>query len=225
MKPTGAIGAIIVTRERVALYVDGLNLYYGMLSGGMTRYLWLDAGRLAERLSLPNQRVVAAKYFTTRLVELGVRKHLARPQGIHLQALQSTERVTVIEGEFFEKVGVCHSCGKEWTTYEEKMTDVNIGIELVCDAEDDAFDTALLASADGDLTGPVERVLSRHPRKRIVVGFPPRRWSESLRNAASAHFKIGRTSLRASQLPDKVVSENGYVLQRPGEWSRPGCSS
>ena len=36
------------------------------------------------------------------------------------------------------------------------MTDVNIAVELLCDAHADAFDTAILLSADGDLTGAVQ---------------------------------------------------------------------
>ena len=32
----------------------------------------------------------------------------------------------------------------KWQTYEEKMTDVNIAVELLGDAQDDVFDTAII---------------------------------------------------------------------------------
>lgn len=43
------------------MYVDGFNLFYGSLKG--TPYRWLDLHRLAD-LMLPDQDVVAVKYFT-----------------------------------------------------------------------------------------------------------------------------------------------------------------
>lgn len=49
------------------------------------------------------------------------------------------------------------------TSYEEKMTDVNIAVELLGDAQDDAFDTAIIISGDSDLTPPVRATLSRYP--------------------------------------------------------------
>ena len=36
---------------RVAAYVDGFNLYFGMRSRGMRRYYWLDPGMLAAALA------------------------------------------------------------------------------------------------------------------------------------------------------------------------------
>ena len=46
------------------VYVDGFNLYYGSLK--RTPYKWLDLGRLCARM-LPNDRVIAIKYYTARI--------------------------------------------------------------------------------------------------------------------------------------------------------------
>ena len=35
--------------RRVAVYVDGFNLYYGLRSKGWRRYYWLDLHRLSEQ--------------------------------------------------------------------------------------------------------------------------------------------------------------------------------
>jgi hypothetical protein len=51
---------------RVAVYVDGRNLYYGLKSRGWRRYYWLDLRRLAENLLRPSQRLTAVRYFTAR---------------------------------------------------------------------------------------------------------------------------------------------------------------
>ena len=98
------------------------------------------------------------------------------------------------------------------------MTEVNLGIELISDAAEDMFDVAIMISGDGDLTGPVEKVLTRYPAKRVVVAFLPNRSSKSLKNAASAYFSIGRNVLRDSQLPDVIHTRDGIQLRRPAEW-------
>ena len=49
--------------ERVATYIDGFNLYYGIRAGGR-RHLWLDVEGLALSLLKPNQQLVAVRYFT-----------------------------------------------------------------------------------------------------------------------------------------------------------------
>ena len=38
------------------------------------------------------------------------------------------------------------------------MTDVNVAIELLGDAQDDVFDAAIIVSADSDLTTPASAV-------------------------------------------------------------------
>ena len=40
------------------------------------------------------------------------------------------------------------------------MTDVNMAVELLSDAQDDEYDVAILVSADSDLAGPIEAVRS-----------------------------------------------------------------
>ena len=98
------------------------------------------------------------------------------------------------------------------------MTDVNIAVELLSDAQDDLFDTAVVISGDGDLASPVRTVSERYPEKRAVIAFPPGRHSAGLRKAAAAFFTIGRDALRDSQFPEHVAKADGYVLMRPAGW-------
>ena len=200
------------------VYVDGMNLYYGILATGIPRYLWVDIQGLSQSLLHPDQRLVGVKYYMSRFVSDGQVAGLVNPQRDHFKALETLAGLEVVEGKFQSKMGKCRRCGNEWQSYEEKMTDVNIAVEMVCDAEDDIFDAALLVSGDGDLTGPVSRVLSRHPEKRVVVAFPPKRRSDSLTGAASAYFHIRPRHLRNSQLPDRLHAVDGYPLRCPAEW-------
>lgn len=97
------------------------------------------------------------------------------------------------------------------------MTDVNIAVEMLGDAADDAFDTAILISAASDLVGPVRAVRERHG-KRVVVAFPPERESRHLRREADAAFVIGDAVIHQSQLPERMPGPNGRVLSRPERW-------
>ena len=99
------------------------------------------------------------------------------------------------------------------------MTDVNIAVELLGDAQDDAFDAAILVSADGDLAGPLLALKKRYPAKPVRVAFPPKRNSMGLINAASAHFTIGRRRFHDNQLPPRITKADGFVLERPPGWA------
>jgi hypothetical protein len=79
------------------------------------------------------------------------------------------------------------------------------------------FDTALLISADGDLTTPVKHI-SKTVGKRIIVVYPPDRRSFTLENVATAHIFLGRGHLANNQFPLQVKKANGFILNRPAAW-------
>lgn len=206
-------------RQRVAVYVDGLNLYYGLKSRGWRRYYWLDLRRLAERLLRPGQLLTMVRYFTARFEpQTGDPERHIR-QDTYLQALETLSDLTIQYGHHLPKFGICRQCGATWETFEEKMTDVNIAMALLGDAQHDAFDTAMIISADSDLAGPVNAIRQGYPGKRVLVAFPPNRNSELLRRCATATFTIGRRVISDSQLPPQVVKSNGYVLNKPPRWN------
>ena len=202
--------------RRVMVYVDGFNLYYGMKSKGWRRFYWVDLAALSTRLLRDDQALVGVRYFTARIS--GSQREKERRQATYLQALVTLPNLTIHYGHFLRKIRKCTNCGTVWLVHEEKMTDVNISVKLLGDAQDDTFDTALVVSGDSDLAGPVEEVLARYAGKRVIVVFPPGRHSERLRRAASGAFTLGRKLLKDSQLPDKVAGTHGSVVARPDRW-------
>ena len=205
--------------ERVIVYVDGFNLYYGLKSKGWQRYYWLDVRRLGENLLLPGQVLVAVRYFTARISPRLGSPSKSKRQATFLEALETRSDLHIYYGHYLAKERHCRECGAEWITYEEKMTDVNIAVELLSDAQDDAFDIAIIISGDSDLTPPVRATLERYPERRVIVASPPSRHSSQLADAATAAFSIGRKKLKDSQLPDEVVKPGGFVLRRPTQWN------
>jgi len=213
--------------QRVICYIDGFNLYFGLRSKGWRQYYWLDVGGLARRLLLPGQTLVFTKYFTARIAGGGAGDDARRAarqeakrkrQSDFLEALGTLPDFAIFEGHFLRKPVRCRSCGGTWDHHEEKMTDVKIATELLKDAFQDGFDTALLISADSDLVPPVLTVREFFPEKRIVAAFPPERTSAQLKRAVSASFTIGRAKLKQSQFPDRITKPDGYTLSRPGCW-------
>ena len=205
--------------QRVIVYIDGFNLYYGLRAAGLQRYYWLNLRRLAENLLRPGQTLAAARYFSARVLPDSTNPNKPARQQTYLDALETLPDLRIHYGYFLPKPRSCAACGAQWTTYEEKMTDVNIAVELLGDAQEDAFDTAVIVSADSDLAGPVRRIRQRHPRKNVVIAFPPKRRSFRLAEEATATFPIWRKTLSDSVFPDRVVKADGHVISRPTGWA------
>ena len=218
MAVAGGQHSSIELDTRVVVYIDGFNLYYGMRSRGWRRYYWLDLRRLAGRLLRRGQTLAEVKYFTARVIPDAGSEDKARRQNTYLEALATLADVDIHYGYYLPKMQRCSDCGATWQAYEEKMTDVNIAVELLSDAYDDRFDTAIVISADSDLARPITTIRERFPGKRVVVAFPPNRVSKLLRSVATASFTLGHGVLNSSQFPERVLADGGRVLIRPGRW-------
>lgn len=201
--------------ERVVAYVDGYNLYYGLRSKGWKRFYWLNIQMLARQFLKPNQTLVTTKYFTTVVKQPEDKR---RRQQVFLDALQTIPNFQVHYGQFLSETIVCRRCGHAYTTHHEKMTDVNISVEMMADAAQDKFDTALLVSADSDLAGVVETVQNLFRPKRVIIVLPPDRNSFALKKVANGTLHIGHVELAKSLFPEQITGRDGIVLRRPKEW-------
>jgi uncharacterized LabA/DUF88 family protein len=201
--------------QRVIAYIDGFNLYFGLKAGGWRDLYWVNIDALSARLLKPDQQLVRVNYFTSRI---SGPPDKARRQARFIEALETLPSCRVHYGHFLTNARSCRRCGFTEQIPTEKMTDVNIAVELLTDAFQNGFDTALLVSADSDLTAPLQAVRRLFPAKRVIVALPPQRFSAMLRRAAHGYIHIERSHLAASQFPDRVVKPDGYVLHRPKEW-------
>jgi len=201
--------------DRVIAYIDGFNLYFGMRERGWYKYYWLDLSKLVQDILSPGQTLQRVKYFTARVK---APKAKAKRQNTYLEALGTLPTVKRYYGHYLSDDIVCNKCGNTWKTHHEKMTDVNIAVQMMLDGFRDRLDAALLVSADSDLVGPIRAVQNLPSPKRVVVAFPPERRSHMLKKTANGYLVIGENSLRKSQFPDQVTKPDGFVLQRPSTW-------
>jgi uncharacterized LabA/DUF88 family protein len=197
-----------VSKRRVAVYIDGFNLYFGLVARGWRKYLWLDLEKFAASLILTNQMLVHIKYFTSR-ISGPVSKQ--RRQSIFLDALATLPGVSIYYGRYQNDTKACPACKALVDTPHEKKTDVNIATEMLVDAFQGAFDTAILVTADSDLTAPIVSIRRLFPDKAVVVAFPPKRSSDELKRVASAFFTIARPKFASSQFPDKGEWLKGWA--------------
>jgi len=201
--------------QNVIVYVDGFNLYFGLRSKGWKSYYWLNLVTLSSKLLKPEQNLVKTKYFTSFI---SVPPDKQRRQKTFIEALETLPEIQIFYGKYQSNDVKCTKCENVMFKPNEKMTDVNIAVEMLTDAFLNKFDVAILISADSDLTGPIMKIRNLFPDKQVIVAFPPERFSYELQKFANATFIIGRKKLSESIFPDEVTKPDGYILRRPERW-------
>ena len=87
--------------ERVSVYVDGFNLYYGLRARGWRRYYWLDLRRMSENLLRPYQTLVSVRYFTAEISPEPDDPAKKRRQEVYLEALLTLPNLNIHMDTFF----------------------------------------------------------------------------------------------------------------------------
>ena len=49
-------------KNKVVVYIDGFNLYFGMVEAGFNNCKWLNIEKLVQSYLTPNQHLVAIKF-------------------------------------------------------------------------------------------------------------------------------------------------------------------
>jgi uncharacterized LabA/DUF88 family protein len=202
-----------VKKERVIVYIDGFNLYFGMTSK-YKNTRWLDLISLAQNVLKPTQELVEVRYYTAMISNNDSK---VKRQVTYIDALRNSG-VLITLGHYKRKKKSCRSCRSTWFTHEEKMTDVNISVDLLKHAMEDKYDAAMLISGDSDLVPPIIAVHSSFPKKRVFVAFPPNRANDDVRRVAKGYFTLGRKTLIDNQFDETIVLSDGNDLKKPNDW-------
>lgn len=149
--------------ERIAILVDGSNLYHYLRELKLTGLAEFDYKAFAQLLAR-GRIVVSSTYYIGKVRSHGDAKgeELRRWQQRLVAHLQNSGW-TVEYGHMMEHNGV----------FQEKGVDVHIAVDLLTGAYENRFDTALLVSSDTDLIPAIHGV--KRKGKRIeYIGFAHR---------------------------------------------------
>lgn len=200
--------------RKVNFYFDGFNFYYGLRSNGWRKYYWLDVVKFCTKFLRPDQELGTVYYFTATPKNSGKKDR----QDLFFSANRLNPKFKLIFGKYIQKR--VRFGGQEFTTYEEKQTDVNIAVEMIRNVIQNKNDISILISADSDLLPPINLIRELDPHHKIFTYFPPKRFSTDLRLNSDAIIKLSRYEHRfkKSLLPDEITLPNSYIIRRPDNW-------
>lgn len=216
---------------KTIVYVDGFNLFYGLLRG--TPNMWLDLDSFVRSLLTDDYDIVKIKYFTARVRGESIDTISVHDQYCYLLALAENPVVKIVEGYYrryrakmpFAKEP-CKSCNK--VTYatvwkvEEKKSDVNIAVEMTSDAYENRADAFVLVSGDADHAAALSAVRRRLGKKTVVFN-PHVGECVELRKLSTYYRNIPRDLPAKCQLPYEVTLANGRTIRRPAAWASGGA--
>lgn len=227
---------------RTHVYIDGFNLYYGLLRG--TPWKWLNLEVLFDAL-LPRNEVVRIRYFTARVqARLGDGLQPVR-QATYLRALATLPRVEIVYGSFLSQPSrkpllaldangryrrnsdgslvldtqADGQIRRAWTMKtEEKGSDVNLAAHLLRDGflARSAFDCAVIVSNDSDLLTPIGMAKTDCG---LTIGLVPPRPDGSRELKRLADFVIAPRNhhLDGARFPEILHDARGEI-RKPKGW-------
>jgi uncharacterized LabA/DUF88 family protein len=212
--------------ERVTVYVDGFNFYYGLkrmkaIDSDWKKFYWIDFVKFFDHFLLQNQTLQKVVYFTTPSLNI----HKSQRQSLLLKAnrLINEKRFEVVKGKFYDKEIICPNCSTKIIKPEEKRTDVNIAVQMMGDCALNSVDTLVLVCADSDLVPPLEFIKKHYPNKKIRIYFPPDNYSSALNDfmrynkGKVVRLEKNKIKFTNSIMPD-VVTKNNLTYTIPPNW-------
>lgn len=216
-------------KERVALYVDGFNLYHALAGLGANHLKWVNLWKLGQLLIKPKTQVlVSVCYFSAFADHL---KGTEKESSIHRHrayiAALDAKGVEFIEGNFARRKW--HYTGgpryrATWKKHEEKQTDVAIGVRVMTDAFLNRFDAALIVSNDTDMLPLFRAMAEIFPEKpAYTISTPERAHHQTLISAAAGHGRIKRSQVERALFGARVMKEGVVVSRRPAAYAPPNA--
>ncbi|MBO9551695.1 NYN domain-containing protein [Pseudomonas sp.] len=228
---------------RTACFIDGYNVFYGLVAG--TRFKWLNLPALVQqiiRVETPESELTSVDFFTS-----GVKPSLASRGNLSKEAQDTYLRALIAKGvvvhygrhqlearnapRFIDKATPPSRLDQVaiWKL-EEKETDVHIAISMYRLASRQASLPAeervkqlVLVSADTDMTPALKAIKEDFPDLRLGVILPHREGMKrttpgSLKNHSHwMRHLVTTEELAAHQFPERVPTKKRPAI-KPEYW-------
>ncbi len=180
--------------KNVAIYVDGLNFYHGTKELPFENSANVNLSSLSKTFLKKDQKLVKIHYFSTYA------SWDKKKSSLHANYVKRLKEsgVEVTMSHFKKRKIRCEKCKNEWTTHEEKETDVRLALQILLDALEDIYDVAFVLSGDSDLVPALELVKELRPNKRILIALPKHRfkYARDMRNVTHGILNISTAKIR-----------------------------
>jgi uncharacterized LabA/DUF88 family protein len=193
--------------RRVIVFIDGTNLFHAMVE--CCKIEEIEIERLSQNLCNVNRELKGIRYYYSSFIQ-SVNPHTYKRQQRYIHNISRFPNVTTVAGKYirhklllpkttYDKIKNCPTrCigDDELQGYVEKLTDVNIAVDMVMMALRDEYDTAILISGDGDLVPAINAVkeLSGQDgkKKKVQVAAFDNEFRKcyDLKNAASSFIRL-----------------------------------
>ena len=219
--------------KKTIVYVDGGNLYFGLIRRMGVK--WLDLMALSRKLLNGEHEIVGIVYFASRVIDKSSDHHKSSRQDKYFDALRNRKFVEIVEGRYREQKEKslpasdgCVTCDKllpdgriRVFRITEKLTDVNIAVRMLSDAYEHKADSFVLISGDSDLS-PVVRTIRYQIGMPVIVFNPQMSVCNDLRQYATFYRNIDPSLGSECWLPDsfEAMDGSGRVIHCPEAWRR-----
>lgn len=173
--------------ERVAIYLDGGNFFHLVLKKLGVRQIRFDYGAFADFLT-SNRDLVRKTYYTGTVREDVSNPHSKKSMSEQTQLftalwkqkwtfgrskLRKRHETVRVDRRVDQYLELSRSGISEISYWRdrEKGIDVLLATDMLMDAVDDKYDTAILISSDGDFIPAVKCIRKRFKKKVEYVGF------------------------------------------------------
>ena len=186
-------------KVRVAVYIDGSNLYYKLKELGIKNITYFQYGNLAEQLAGGDRLIVARRYYVGAVRARGGDKKAIRMQESQVRLFNHLrsrkEGFNVQRGYLMKNDG----------NYHEKGVDVKIAVDLLVGAYENMYDTAILISSDTDLIPAIQKI--KYLGKEIeYIGFSHKPSYGLIKNATETRL-LTKSDVKKFENAEKVKSD------------------
>jgi uncharacterized LabA/DUF88 family protein len=167
------------TKERVQIFIDGSNLYHALRDDcGNTK---LDYSKFSCLLA--NKRKLIRAYYYTSTLDATRNLAAAQAQQRFLGSLRAVPYITIKHRPLKYNKGVPF----------EKGVDILIATDMLTNALNDCYDTAILVSGDGDFAPVLDEIA--HSGKQIENAAFSSCRSDALISAADLFIELNKADL------------------------------